>query len=53
MAMEKQEPTEQAKALHGDEARQEQYDQPEAVALDSDTLIAKDEDAGDQDDDSL
>lgn len=36
--------TEEAVALHGVRAREEQHEQPEAVALDSDTLIAKDED---------
>jgi len=33
--------TDEAVALHGAQAREEQYEQPETVALDSDTLIAK------------
>lgn len=32
--------TEEALALHGDKAREERYDQPEAVTLDSSTRIA-------------
>jgi hypothetical protein len=32
--------TPEADALHGEKAREEQYAQPEAVAIDGDTLIA-------------
>jgi hypothetical protein len=32
--------TEEARAIHGDKAREERYDQPEAVTLDGDTRIA-------------
>lgn len=35
--------TPEAEALHGAQARAEQYPQPEAVALDGDTRIAVDE----------
>ena len=38
------EPTEAAEILHGDRARTEEHEQPATVALDGDTLIAKDED---------
>jgi len=35
------EPTTLAETLHGDKARAEEHPQPEAVAADSDTLIAR------------
>lgn len=47
------EPTELAKTLHGDRANAEQYEQPEAIAMPAETLIAKpgrDKDAVEGDD---
>jgi hypothetical protein len=45
------EPTEAAKLLHGGLARGETHEQPEAVALPGDTLIASPQD--DEDDDNF
>jgi hypothetical protein len=45
------EPTEAAKLLHGDNARGETHEQPEAVALPGDTLIASPQ--ADEDDDNF
>lgn len=42
------EPSEEAKALHGAKAQPEQYEQPAAVALDGDTLIAREEATDDE-----
>ena len=42
--------TEQAEAMHGDKARGEVFDQPDAVALPGDTLIARPTDEPEDDD---
>jgi hypothetical protein len=44
------EPSEAAKVLHGEQARAERYDQPEAVTLPGDTRVATGE--GDEDGES-
>lgn len=40
-------PTEEAAALHGEQAAEEKYPQPEAVTLDGDTRIATGDDPED------